>query len=798
MLRRFFSWIWYVLFGQQQTSQSDTSVATRPKNSQVNRSNGQRAASLSENLSESAKREGQDALPAIYAAKAFDCAPIKEAALALFGKKVSLEQQHLVFSEAGAQVVAAGAGSGKSSTLVRRLLLMRHFLHISLSEITVFTFTVNSREDFIKKLIETAESLSFGFKKELAESRVKTFHSKLMQLISPTLPRSAQIFEFLGKAKKSKTESDADADHLLQLEELAGEVDNPFDNKISANQAQILRDVYDQAYSEDESFQSAIYALIKHAFRDSKRKDENDEEDWNRRKIAKWRDSELTAWFEDYWKKVGKWPIKGVLPPPRTLHVENLEFEAHGYLPTAGVFIILTGDDLSKDIIEKNGKKFSPAWSGKSKRNILLRGCSEGMMFVKTEADFKRVHELIKVEEDLTKKMPPMFNCRLPGEGGKLNPVNEAIYGLGVFIENLGLRPEDMFDQLKDKQRSDLDRKVLYVTSRFFHHFNEYKSQNGIFTFNDLFFKLQEDSPALKQIPIDKLKSMKHLLIDEFQDISPLIVSMIKGIHKEIIRRSDGKEQPTLLVVGDDWQSIYGWRGSAPRFFLEFSKLFSGANSKTILLGDNYRSSSRIVNCAAQVLKTISPKYKMPKNCQAKNKEVADFPAPVFLVEDMRNENVGRVMRAVADLCSQDEEILVVARTGRMKTIAEGFSKQLPNKNIDVMTVHGSKGLEADYVLVLEDMIYANENSLKNTLYAKAGFTQSFDEAQRDEAMRIAYVALTRAKKLCIWQGRPSDEGAMSLVPRNQPYCRSVDIDLLLDELKVIDGKATSVTATEA
>jgi superfamily I DNA/RNA helicase len=69
-------------------------------------------------------------------------------------------------------------------------------------------------------------------------------------------------------------------------------------------------------------------------------------------------------------------------------------------------------------------------------------------------------------------------------------------------------------------------------------------------------------------------------MIDEFQDVSPQIVSWIRASLAEIRSRGPamhvgrGAQRSSLLCVGDDWQSIYGWRGSSPSYFMEFNKEF--------------------------------------------------------------------------------------------------------------------------------------------------------------------------------------------------------------------------------
>ena len=86
-------------------------------------------------------------------------------------------------------------------------------------------------------------------------------------------------------------------------------------------------------------------------------------------------------------------------------------------------------------------------------------------------------------------------------------------------------------------------------------------------------------------------RRFKYIMVDEYQDIN--------GCQFELVRTlAEGHNN--LLVVGDDDQSIYSWRGAEPHNILLFNEMFP--NTKTIVLEQNYRSSSTIVRAASSVV----------------------------------------------------------------------------------------------------------------------------------------------------------------------------------------------------
>lgn len=133
------------------------------------------------------------------------------------------------------------------------------------------------------------------------------------------------------------------------------------------------------------------------------------------------------------------------------------------------------------------------------------------------------------------------------------------------------------------------------------------KASNAL-DFDDIIMhtlKIFSDYPEVLDYYQNKFK---YILVDEYQDTNTaqyMLVSMLAAKHRNI------------CVVGDDDQSIYGWRGANLRNILEFEKDFKGC--RVIKLEQNYRSTANILNAANHVIKNNYGRK--PKTLWTKNKE---------------------------------------------------------------------------------------------------------------------------------------------------------------------------------
>ena len=150
--------------------------------------------------------------------------------------------------------------------------------------------------------------------------------------------------------------------------------------------------------------------------------------------------------------------------------------------------------------------------------------------------------------------------------------------------KNKMLSPTDWLREAGDDFRN---RKIFDV----YREYEQNLKANNALDFDDLIIKTLEllaDNPPVLEYYRDKFR---YILVDEYQDTNLA--------QYELVRLLAG-ERHNLCVVGDDDQSIYGWRGADIRNILEFEKDFP--DTRTIKLEQNYRSTANILDAANQVI----------------------------------------------------------------------------------------------------------------------------------------------------------------------------------------------------
>ena len=278
----------------------------------------------------------------------------------------------------------------------------------------------------------------------------------------------------------------------------------------------------------------------------------------------------------------------------------------------------------------------------------------------------------------------------------------------------------------------------------------------------------------------------KYIMVDEYQDFSYLFFRLIMAVRRLT-------PNAHLFVVGDDWQAINRFAGSDVDYFINFARYFP-ENQITIPLATNYRSCHRIVTTANHFMLNhydASALPAIPKNRKSGKVIFINPTKTKFDVSDYLEDGLadGRYLTALFEAnphLKRQPHKQVLSAAKLLKPVSKIIRRQ-PNAefmllhrhnfttcpgmdlltfaraleyslNIDgvlakpdfcqqvrCMTMHKSKGLEAEIVILLEfepEVVRASHPLA--TIFELFGDTSA---AEYDDQSRLIYVALTRAKQ---------------------------------------------------
>jgi DNA helicase IV len=246
----------------------------------------------------------------------------------------------------------------------------------------------------------------------------------------------------------------------------------------------------------------------------------------------------------------------------------------------------------------------------------------------------------------------------------------------------------------------------------------------------------------------------KFVLVDEYQDLSQGRARLIKAI---LAQHSDS----VLFGVGDDWQAINGFAGSDLDLFMNFEKHFGPTYEG--YLTNTFRSAQGISDVAAWF---VQENERGQKQKVVHSKTDTNTQNVVDLVGFRKDEEIVSTIeeqldRILVDDCDQ-EKIKTVYILGRYgidnifgidKSNIDFLNRKYRNKfSIEFLTIHKSKGLEADFVFIV-GLNGGRSFSFPSTMTTDPLVTALLSKADTfpfAEERRLFYVALTRAKKKVI------------------------------------------------
>ncbi|MDQ0188467.1 ATP-dependent helicase [Alicyclobacillus cycloheptanicus] len=240
-----------------------------------------------------------------------------------------------------------------------------------------------------------------------------------------------------------------------------------------------------------------------------------------------------------------------------------------------------------------------------------------------------------------------------------------------------------------------------------------------------------------------ELPAFDYLLVDEYQDTNP--------IQWAIVRLLVHQSRCPVFVVGDDDQSIYGFRGASPSGLLDFQLSYHDARCHR--LSTNFRSDRSIVLAAVRLI--AHNRHRMEKQMQAFSAAPGRCGTHLWPSEAAEAVGVAGLVRQ-ARRYDSGADVAILARTRRQLLAAwRACQGVVPDAMPQFRTFHDAKGKEWDIVhivgAVAQNPYLANDDT---SLFRRKKSAPALDGQAEEEERRLFYVAMTRARHV-LWVHAP-------------------------------------------
>ena len=650
----------------------------------------------------------------------------KEEMEALLGG-LNENQRKAVLSESKRLLVLAGAGSGKTKTLLQKMMYLLEEKSVNASHILAVTFTKNAANEMVDRLILSADtsgeyakilsdkvrsqaeknSARFEYRsryKWIDKLTLKTIHSLCFEIM-----RNYGVHEFdnkfrvIGKTKElegpytsyATNETSTEIFHKLLKEKCA----DP--DYLLALKRYVLDYIVAKVHSK-KTYSSRPHGGKYYISLNGVRVRSKSEQ-----YIANWLYRHRIRFQYEPSIQIKDFPFKpDFFIPEANLyieHVSDLSYPMEGkerQFRIADKILVKTYEKEANDTARFN------AVLDRIVKNRLPANYHFSVA-ISFEEEFKSYHKDLKKFLQQTEKVLDM-----------------------IKVENLSTQTV-LKKALQDQHERVRDFYTLAIP--LIESYMSYCTNKSYLDFNDMIIKTISLFKNRSEVAEKYRKKFKHILVDEFQDVNNLQVELLKLLLTR---------ENTLFCVGDDWQSIYGFRGSNVDYIVNFQEHFK--NAEIVKLSMNYRSTEHIVGASNEVIR--QNKIKIDKEVRSNKK--SERKIHVFAGKE-EAENIQYVVEEIKKLQERaytKEDILFLYRRSKMY---QPYRKALYDHRLQVSnkTIHAAKGTEAKAVFVIgltEGYGGFPDIWMNDRIY------QVIKESRHDHLMeeerRLFYVAMTRAK----------------------------------------------------
>ena len=421
-----------------------------------------------------------------------------------------------------------------------------------------------------------------------------------------------------------------------------------------------------------------------------------------------------------------------------TATAERRQYKPDFYLPAHGIYIEHFGLDAAGNpapFVDREKYLEEMAW----KRQV---HAAQGTVLVETFTRERAAGRLIRnLEEKLAvhgvelTPLPQEQVFVVLEDQGRIDPFIRLVATFLQHFKGSRLPLEEVAERARSLDDEGRAEAFVRVFGPIFERYQETLARAGEIDFHDMINR------ATEHVEAGRYRSpFGYILVDEFQDISPGRARLLKALL-------DSSPGAQLFAVGDDWQAIYRFGGSDIAVMREFGERFG--EFERIDLATTFRCADRISAVATEFV--LRNPAQIRKTVRATRK--ADRPA---VHVGLPGDEGLSLLKEALDRIDEDarrhdgaSEVLLLGRYRHLRPLnLDSLAKQYRGLRFTYMTVHRAKGLEADYAVVLGLCAGKHGFPVEIADDPLLDLVMAAPEAHPNaEERRLLYVALTRARR---------------------------------------------------
>lgn len=687
------------------------------------------------------------------------------------GKSLDNQQRKAIVVDEKNSLILAGAGSGKTLTISGKVKYLVDVKRVKPEEILLISFTKKAADEMTTRI---ANRLNINIES-------KTFHKLGLDIITKHNNKRLEVVENLSKV-----------------------IDEYFENSIFDNDSQIINMINFFSYYINIPKNLENYNSLGELYEEEKSSDfETLQSKYNKSKIIeqevealkgnrKTIQGEVVKSLEEVqianflFLNSVKYEYERLYPfeqedqykksyrpdfylPDYDIYIEHFGITKDGKVPWLSEVEetkYQEGIEWKRETHKKNKTKLIETYSYYNSENRLLIELSKmlkerGVRF--KEADYLDIYD--KIYKSANDKYFSEFKKLISSFISlfKSNGYDEYKFD-DLLKESLNIKNDFI------KQRNLV---FLNIVKPIYSIYQNTLKESGNIDFNDM-INLATDIIDKGLVNVN----YKYIIIDEYQDISVSRYKLIRAIRN--------KTNAKIMCVGDDWQSIYRFAGSDIDLFTNFDKYFG--YFELLRIEKTYRNSQELIDIAAKFVMSNPKQFK--KNLKSDKHN----PTPI-VIKGYNVDVIAAIRSAINDIVSkfgEESTVIILGRNNFDIDFIEASSNfefklfksrdqvkvkyvKYPKLQINYLTAHRSKGLEADNVIIinLENKQLGFPNKISDDPVLSLVLTDK-DEYNYAEERRLFYVGLTRTKNT-----------TYLIVPDRNP---SIFIGELRDKINVINN----------